>query len=61
MNPTDDEIFKLALKTHFVGFIAVAAAAHPDKVNPYDVCAPANSAAIAFGRVVLERWGGANR
>ena len=59
--PTDDEIFKLAVKTRLVGFIAVAAAAHPDKVNPYDVCAPANSAAIAFGRAVLERWGGANR
>jgi hypothetical protein len=61
MEPTDDEIFKLALETHLVSFIAVAAAAHPDKVNPFDVCAPANSAAIAFGRAVLEKWGGTTR
>lgn len=59
--PTDDEIFELAIKTHLVGFIAVAAAVHPDKVEPRDICAPANSAAIAFGRAVLERWGGTSR
>lgn len=56
--PSDNELFDLALKTHLVGFIAVAAALHPEKADPKDICGPANSAAIAYGRAVLEKWGG---
>jgi DNA-directed RNA polymerase alpha subunit len=54
--PTDDELFSLAVETQLIGFIAIAAAVHPDKVDTKAVCAPANTAALAYGRAVLQKW-----
>jgi hypothetical protein len=55
--PTDEELFELSLKTKLIGSIAVAAACHPDKVDPRDACAPAHTATLDFARAVLARWG----
>ena len=55
--PTDEELFELSLKTRLIGSIAVAAACHPDKVDPRDACAPAHTATLDFARAVLARWG----
>ena len=55
--PTDEELIELALNTKLIGSIAVAAACHPDKVDPRDACAPAHTTTLDFARAVLTRWG----